>query len=89
VPQGAFVCRGCQAEIQYGPPVSAYLAALIGSVFIGLCTGVVTANILPNALSFLYVIVGVGVFIGLLIKFLGAIGRKYKDRVYFKRYYRT
>lgn len=81
VPRGATVCRGCQAEIEYGAPPFAYLVVLIASAF----SGIKTSSIVPESLSFLSWVVGIGVFVGggvLLSKVFGS-------RVNFKRIYKT
>lgn len=81
VPRGATVCRGCQAEIEYGVPPPAYLVVAIVSGIVGFKT----SSIVPESLSFLGWVVGIGAFIGgslLMSKFFG-------DRVNFKRIYKT
>lgn len=78
VSRGARVCRGCQAEIEYGTPPAYILFLLIFSVIIG----VKTTSFLPEFMGW---IVGVGVFIG---GFIG-INKIFIDRVNFKRIYRT
>lgn len=81
VPRGAKVCRGCQAEIEYGAPPFAFLVVAIVSVVLG----IKTSGVLPEGLSFLAWIVGIGGFIaGSVI-----LGRLFGSRVNFKRIYRT
>ncbi len=72
VPYGAKVCRGCQAEIEYEPPVSLYWVLLIASTNLGL--------------SFLSWVVGIGVFIvgsillEIIFKDRVAFNREYKTK---------
>ena len=81
VPHGAKVCRGCQAEIEYGTPPLLYLVLLIASIYLGYKS----SHIWPVSLSFLSWVVGIGVFI------VGAIlfEKIFKDRVVFDREYKT
>ena len=81
VPRGATVCRGCQAEIEYGAPPFANLIVLIASV----ASGITTSGAAPENLSFLSWVVGIGVFVG------GAalLSKIFDSRVNFKRVYRT
>ncbi len=72
VPYGAKVCRGCQAEIEYGAPRSLYSVLLIASTYLGL--------------SFLSWVVGIGVFIvssillEIIFKDRVAFNREYKTK---------
>lgn len=81
VPRGAKVCRGCQAEVEYGAPPAAFLLLLIVTGFIGSQV----SGLVPNAMSFLGWIVGGGLFIA------GAVFlvKRFKERVNFKRVYKT
>jgi hypothetical protein len=81
VPHGAKVCRGCQAEIEYGAPPFAFLVLLVISIILG----VKTSGAVSDSLSFLGWVVGIGAFIsgGMLLK------KQFEDRVNFKRIYRT
>lgn len=81
VPRGATVCRGCQAEIEYGAPPFAYLIVLVASVV----AGIKTSGAAPESLSFLSWVIGIGVFVG------GAVllSKIFDSRVNFKRVYRT
>jgi hypothetical protein len=88
VPKGALVCRGCQAELTYGPPkmaealsflVPAFLAWLVVSFF--------EALIFDN--STILFIIFLAVFIPLLRKSRKFVNDKYKDSVYFNRHYKT
>lgn len=81
VPRGARVCRGCQAEIEYGAPPFLFLIVLIVSIILG----VKTSGSVPESLSFFGWIVGVGAFIAGSI----ALTKLFEDRVSFKRIYRT
>jgi hypothetical protein len=81
VPYGAKVCRGCQAEVEYGTPPAAIIALAILLAFIGYKI----SAILPNALSFMGWIVGIGGFVaGCLL-----LAKTFEKRVIFKRIYRT
>jgi hypothetical protein len=81
VPRGASVCRGCHAELKYGPAQSLFGGALIVAVFVGIKLG----SSLPASLSFVGWIIGIAIFGGLSM----LITKHYKDRVIFKRIYRT
>lgn len=81
VPWGATVCRGCQAEIEYGTPTVATVILVGFIVFIGYQTSAV----LPETMSYIGWIVGIGGFIaGRLL-----LSKKFINRVYFKRIYNT
>ncbi|MEM5372845.1 hypothetical protein V4C53_43550 [Paraburkholderia azotifigens] len=81
VPRGASVCRGRQAEITYGPEHNQLGALLVPAAFVGYKV----RTLLPDSMAIAAWIVGAGVFIG-LIAFI-----KYacRDRVSFKRAYKT
>lgn len=81
VPRGASVCRGCQAEIEYGTPSFAFLVAIIVSVVLGFKT----SGVVPEGLSFLGWVVGIGCFIAANV----LMGKVFGNRVNFKRIYRT
>ncbi|MNM62161.1 hypothetical protein D3C81_734840 [compost metagenome] len=78
VPYGAKVCRGCQAEIEYGMPPAAllfiFLAAILSAMFIGSAT---------------HSIVGWIIFFGVLAGGIWGCAKIFKDRINFKRIYRT
>lgn len=81
VPHGAKVCRGCQAEIEYGCPPALYVVLIAIAGFVGFKT----TAIMPDVLSFMGWVVGIGGFIagGVLCH------RIFKNRVNFKRIYKT
>lgn len=81
VPRGATVCSGCQAEIEYGAPPIVFLISLV----VSFAMGMETSRIVPESLSFLSWVVGVGIFVAGLV---GA-ARIFRNRVIFKRIYRT
>jgi uncharacterized membrane protein HdeD (DUF308 family) len=81
VQHGATVCRGCQAEIEYGVPPVAFLILAVACVFLGYKI----TTVLPNSLSFLAWVAGIGCFIGGCVFLVKTFG----DRVEFKRIYRT
>lgn len=81
VQHGATVCRGCQAEIDYGTPGAAFLILAALSAFLGFKVYFA----LPNSLSFL----AWGVGIGLFIAGRAALIRMFEKRVVFNRVYRT
>ncbi len=80
VPRGASVCRGCQAEIEYGTSFFEIVALIFISIFVG----VLTDSMLPNTLSF----VGWIVVFGSLYAGGKHLREKNKDRAEFKRIYR-
>lgn len=81
VPRGATVCRGCQAEIEYGAPSALYFILLIASVF----AGVKISGVVPASLSLLGWPAGITVLVG-----AGALLRRmFADRASFKRIYKT
>ncbi|MBT2785281.1 MULTISPECIES: hypothetical protein [unclassified Halomonas] len=81
VSHGARVCRGCQAEIEYGCPPMLFVVLVIFSVYLGYKT----SEALPESLSFAGWVVGVGGIIlgGVLLT------KAFKKRVNFKRVYKT
>ena len=79
VPWGARVCRGCQAELDYGAPGILILLALAAAIFAGTLVG----HGLHTPL--LGVIVGIGVLYGLY----RLLSRAFRHRVIFRRRYRT
>jgi hypothetical protein len=81
VPNGASVCRGCQAEVEYGAPGKWYIWLFIVCIISG---GMLSSKLPSSIKEF-----GVGSW---LVTFpLGAwlIFKSSKDRVIFKRPYRT
>jgi len=78
VPYGAKVCRGCQAEVEYGVPPAALVFVFLVSMFSAWYVGSVTHSI-----------VGWIIFVGLLAGGIWGAGRLFKDRINFKRIYRT
>ncbi|MGL4473393.1 MAG: hypothetical protein ACRCT7_02885 [Shewanella sp.] len=78
VSRGAKVCRGCQAEIEYGVPMVFGIGLLILSLFLG----VQTASFLPELFGW---VVGIGVCIVGNIWLNGVFAK----RVKFKRVYKT
>lgn len=78
VPLGAKVCRGCQAEVEYGAPPAALLISLFVAVVVGINVGTSTHSF-----------VGWAVFIALSIGSVYGCIKFFKDRVNFKRIYRT
>jgi len=78
VPHGAKVCTGRQAEVEYGAPAGALLVAIIASGFFGLKAGTAT-----------YPVVGWIVFGVLTAGSLYACYRIFKNRINFKRIYKT
>lgn len=81
VPNGAKVCRGCQAEIEYGAPPFLYLILLAGA---GWC-GYKSYDFFYSGLSFLSWVLAGGVFL------LGsvALAKLFENRVHFSREYKT
>jgi hypothetical protein len=77
VPRGAKVCRGCQAELQYGPPKIVVLLAFVAATFVGAIAG---------RMSHTFGWISFGV---ILVATQYGIARAFKDRVIFKRIYRT
>ncbi len=81
VPHGANVCRGCQAELEYGIPDFAHIVPFTAGIFLGMSTAV----LMPDSLSFIGWITGIGGVIGGYV----LLNRIFSDRVNFKRIYRT
>lgn len=75
---GAKVCRGCQAEVEYGAPRWALLIVLAFAAIFGLKTGLGIAEWL-------------GWVVGIAALFGGAFAANvlFKNRINFKRMYRT
>ncbi|WP_445767442.1 hypothetical protein [Rheinheimera sp.] len=78
VSHGAKVCRGCQAEVEYGAPPFLYGVLLILSILFGFKA----ASFLPEFFGWLTAIVCFVAGAVVLNKF-------FKDRIKFKRLYRT
>jgi hypothetical protein len=78
VPHGANVCTGCQAEIEYGTPNSAFLAVFIAATFLGAWIGA-NSNSVVGWITFVVILVG-GVF---------GCYKLFANRVDFKRIYKT
>lgn len=78
VPRGATVCRGCQAEIEYGSPKEAAVLVMILAGAAGLYLG-----------NTIYSLVGWIAFVLLLIFGVKFFRTAYKHRVVFKRVYRS
>ncbi|MGH8086007.1 MAG: hypothetical protein ACREPV_12145 [Lysobacter sp.] len=78
VPFGAKVCRGCQAEVEYGTPPAAallvFLLAFFGAWYVGSSFGSAFGWVA------LVVFLGGGIYL---------CQRAFKHRVSFKRIYRT
>lgn len=81
IPYGAKVCKGCQAEIDYGTPPFAYLVLIAASIY----AGMKTSSILSGNLSFISWGVGMAVFVGGII----LLTKIFKNRVNFSREYKT
>ena len=81
VPAGAKVCKGCQAEIEYGTP---YFVALI-IFFISVVLGISASSLIEGGSSFLGWGTGIVVFLSL---FIGS-EKVFSKRVKFKRVYKT
>jgi len=81
------VCRGCHAEISYGPPGIASIVAII----LPLCAAWYVTRFVHDYLfsnETLLWIVFLGLFLPGLAKSMNVCGRLYKHRVWFKRFYR-
>lgn len=79
VPHGARVCRGCQAEVEYGTPPAALLFVLLVAFFAAWKTGSVLDSSVAGWIVFA-LLLGGGIY--------GCL-RLFKNRVSFKRIYRT
>jgi hypothetical protein len=79
VPQGARVCTGCQAEVEYGTPGGAIVALLVGALFLGYQAASATGS------------QGVGIVLGIAVVGAGGwvFSRMFADRAEFKRVYKT
>ena len=81
IPRSASVCSGCQAEIEYGAPSFAFLVAAVVSAVLGFKI----SGVVPHSLSFLSWVVGIGCFVSGSV----LLGKMFRNRVNFKRIYRT
>ena len=79
VPYGARVCRGYQAEVEYGIPLE--MVMLIYFIFLGLS--------IVLAIYFGSFLVGIVAFIAGIYFLQSPIDRKFKNRIVFKRRYKT
>jgi hypothetical protein len=81
VPWGAKVCRGCQAEVEYGVPAAYGLLSIGLSVF----GGYQVSFLAPESWPYPGWISGVSILV-----FMSIIGNKiFKNRSNFKRNYKT
>jgi len=78
VPLGASVCTGCQAEVEYGTPSGATVLVLIIAGFVGYSAGHAS-----------YSAVGWLIFAALAGGGMYACSNLFKNRINFKRVYRT
>jgi hypothetical protein len=78
-PIGATVCRGCQAEIEYGPPRLAYISLLLVSIH----SGFKVHQILLFNLPYLGWIIGIVIFIAGSV----FLEKLFATRIVFKRGY--
>lgn len=78
VPRGATVCRGCQAEVEYGTPRLLFGVLML----VALVLGVQVDNAMGSTLGWA---AGVGIAIGSAV----LLNRLFANRVIFKRRYRT
>lgn len=81
VPRGARVCRGCQAELHYGAHPALYAIAVIIGFYLMHKAGAAASH-LPDIVK-----LGVLVITGGGLCYL--INRAFRNRVIFKRRYRT
>ena len=79
VPYGAQVCKGCQAEIEYGTPDAIAILVLLISVSVGLGLGYGMQN--------LYLGIALGIFSLIILSKL--VIKIFKNRVKFRRAYKT
>ena len=88
VPWGARVCRGCNAEITYGPPLIAQaIALLIPTIIAWSVIQFVDKYLISN--DTLLAVVFLAIFIPIVIKTMKYCKNRYKDNTYFKRLYRN
>ncbi|HEY0232785.1 MAG TPA: hypothetical protein VGC55_16170 [Dokdonella sp.] len=78
VPTGATVCTGCQAEVEYGAPSAALVLVILVAGFIAYSAGHAT-----------HVAIGWAVFVVIAGGGLYGCSQLFKNRVSFKRIYRT
>jgi hypothetical protein len=77
IPHGARVCRGCQAEVEYGAPWWANIGALILGAF-AWAEGVAYS---PKAA------IGAGIVVAIFLLFFASWA--FRNRIVVKRVYRT
>ena len=78
VPYGAKVCRGCQAEIEYGCPPVLFFILVAACGFLG-----------SKVADFMPTIFGWATFIGGVIAGGIFLSKVFSERVVFKRLYKT
>jgi hypothetical protein len=78
VPHGAKVCRGCQAGMEYGTPPVVLLFVVLVAGFAAWYVGAAT-----------HAVLGWIVFVALLASGVYGSTRVFRDRINFKRLYRT
>ena len=78
IPQGASVCRGCQAEVEYGAPGSSYVLALFIAIYLGWFVGNKTMSE-----------IGWAIFIAAFVGGIVLMNKIFKNRIKINRVYRT
>ncbi len=90
VTHGATVCRGCQAEIVYGEwPTYWKGIILIACIVVGGMSWKLTLLIVPDSLAYMVGVVWFVAFFGTYFAAVIKLRSRYRDRVIFKRIYRT
>jgi hypothetical protein len=89
VPNGATVCRGCKAEIEYGTPGGAQLVPWVLSAIATYLVLYVLHAWLHVSSIIVFWIVGLAFFIGVLGWVGLVLEKRYANRVVFHRFYRT
>ncbi|BBP01657.1 hypothetical protein [Sulfuriferula nivalis] len=76
VPHGATVCRGCQAEVEYGVPGGVLIFLLI----VAIIAGIATRNMMLGGwILFIIILIGGGI----------TFNKLFSNRISFKRHYRS
>ena len=78
VPRGAFVCRGCHAEVKYGPRKLTYGLVAILAIFVGIKVEHVTTSTIG------WIAIGIALAGGIFI-----VRKVQGNRVVFKRVSRS
>ena len=81
VPYGASVCRGCQAEVEYGTPTTFVIFSIFAAIILACAASIFLPSIIPYR--------GISTFVLTIVLAIIFARNVFKDRIAFLRPYRT